>query len=296
MIKITSLPIVALLTGCFFATPSFADWKSPRTTTTVSIPQQPLTTDEEADSPLDAASGIITNEQEGELGMIKDFILDLQAGRIVYAVGSFDQLKNQKGKLFVIPWGVVKADTEMPVFMLLRNASLLENAPSFSSVKWPNLQSWEWTATVDTYWQKTGGSPRSTVSASDTLLYKASDLLGLKIKNETGKELGTVEQLLMDTESGAIAHVILSSKNKSTGNQVTFFSLPWSSIMVSPGQYIFLADIDKEYITKAHILPSRTLRASTKMGPPHHRKPRNSVPSSYTKTATDLCTIREGES
>jgi sporulation protein YlmC with PRC-barrel domain len=252
MIKITLLPIVALLTGGFFATPSFADWESPRTTTTVSIPQQPSTTDEEADPLLDAAPGIITNEQEGELGMIRDFILDLQAGRIVYAVGSFDQLKNQKGKLFVIPWGVVKADPEMPVFTLLRNAALLENAPSFPSAKWPNLRSWEWTATVDTYWQKTGGAPRSTVSASNTLLCKASDLLGLKIKSETGKELGTVEQLLMDTETGAIAHVILSSKNKSKENQVTFFSLPWSSIMVNPGQHIFLADIDKEKMTKTH--------------------------------------------
>lgn len=252
MIRIIPLLIVALLIDCSFAASSFAEWRSPRATATMSIPQHSLTTNEEIDPLPNTTPGIIMNEREGEVGMIRDFILDLQAGRIIYAVGSFERLKSQEDKLFVIPWGVVKADPETPFFTLLRNTSLLENAPSFPPAKWPGLQGWEWIAAVDTYWQQAGGAPRSTISASDMLLRRASDLLGLKIKTETGKELGTVEQLLMDTETGAIAYVILSSPPKSKENQVLFFSLPWSSIVVNPRQHIFLADIDKGETPKVH--------------------------------------------
>lgn len=226
------------LIACSFALPASGSWEK---TTRVSISQQPFTTDDDTGPLLDANPGIVTTEQEGEIGMIKDFILDLQSGRIAYIVGSFDYLENYGNTLFVIPWGIVRVAPEMPIFTLLKNVTLLKNAPRFLSEHWPNLQTREWTATVDAYWQKTNGTTHPSASFS-----KASELLGLKIKNRDGKDLGTIEQLLMDTETGAISYVILSSENKSKDNQISFFSLPWNSIQVSMKRQASLVDTDSD--------------------------------------------------
>src|SRR5262245_49644989 len=126
MMKTFTLGILIVGVSCGFSIPSLASWEGQATTTAVSIPQQPLTPDEEDGPITDTKPGIIVNTKGVEIGTIKDFVLDLEAGRIVYIIGAFDRFRQFGDKLFVIPWRRVKVDAEMTTFTLSGDMKVLE--------------------------------------------------------------------------------------------------------------------------------------------------------------------------
>jgi sporulation protein YlmC with PRC-barrel domain len=246
MMNISTFWTLIFVLGCIFVTPSFARWEDQPAKTAVSIPQPPLTTDEDDGPIIDSQPGIIANPEGVELGRIKDFVLDLQTGRIAYVVGAFDHAKKFIDKLFVIPWGVVKLDPDMATFALLENKTVLDDAPSLSLYTWSDLQLAQWRATVDTYWQGKSTRLFTPVNSAETALYIASDLLGMTLKNGAGKDVGTIEQILMVPETGAIAYIILAIEHEGKTSHTSFFALPWSAVQVNRGQpHPLIVNVDK---------------------------------------------------
>jgi len=64
----------------------------------------------------DLKTGVIANPKGVAIGALKDFVLDLKAGRAAYTVGVFDQIGELSNRVFVLSWEAVKVDPEMNTF------------------------------------------------------------------------------------------------------------------------------------------------------------------------------------
>lgn len=79
---------------------------------------------------------VVNLKGEG-LGEIKDFMIDTENGRVVYAVLSFGGLWGLGDKLFALPMDALRVDTKNERFVTDLRKDQLENAPGFDKNNWP---------------------------------------------------------------------------------------------------------------------------------------------------------------
>ena len=87
----------------------------------------------------------VYNLAEDDLGDIKEIMLDMESGRIVYAVLSYGGILGIGEKLFAVPWGALTLDTKNKRFILNVEKDKLENAPGFDKDNWPDVADSSWT-------------------------------------------------------------------------------------------------------------------------------------------------------
>jgi sporulation protein YlmC with PRC-barrel domain len=86
----------------------------------------------------------VVNKAGEDMGTIKELMIDLQDGRIAYAVLSFGGLMGMGEKLFAIPWEFLDLDTTRKVLVLDMDKDKLEKAPGFDKNHWPDFTNPEW--------------------------------------------------------------------------------------------------------------------------------------------------------
>ena len=90
-----------------------------------------------------SASTLIGNavrNREGEdLGRIEDFMMDLETGRVAYAVLSFGGFLGVGNKLFAVPWDAFTIDAIHHAFVLDVSKERLKEAPGFDKDHWPDV-------------------------------------------------------------------------------------------------------------------------------------------------------------
>lgn len=94
----------------------------------------------------------VTNEQGDDLGKIEDLMVDLESGKVSYAVVSFGGFLGMGNKLFAVPLQAMHVDTKDEEFHLNESKERLENAPGFDKDNWPDSADAEWQQLVDTYY------------------------------------------------------------------------------------------------------------------------------------------------
>jgi len=95
-----------------------------------------------ADIPLFLTANTVKGDKvinmAGEhLGKIEDLMIDLEYGRIVYAVLSFGGFLGIGNKLFAIPWEALSVRPHENAFALNVNKEVLEKAQGFDKDEWP---------------------------------------------------------------------------------------------------------------------------------------------------------------
>ena len=81
----------------------------------------------------------VKNAAGEDLGKIEELMIDLNSGRIAYAVLSFGGFLKMGNKLFAIPWEALTVDTVKKEFNLRVDKSRLENATGFDKDNWPDM-------------------------------------------------------------------------------------------------------------------------------------------------------------
>src|SRR6056297_756286 len=79
----------------------------------------------------------VVNGKGENLGDIKDFMIDTENGRVVYAVLSFGGLFGIGDKLFAVPVDALRVDTNNERFVTDIRKDQLEDAPGFNKDNWP---------------------------------------------------------------------------------------------------------------------------------------------------------------
>jgi sporulation protein YlmC with PRC-barrel domain len=87
-----------------------------------------------------------------KLGSIKEFMMDINTGRVCYVVLSFGGFLSMGEKLFAVPWSALTVDTENKRFLMDTNEERLKEAPGFDTDKWPNMADPTWEKKVHSYY------------------------------------------------------------------------------------------------------------------------------------------------
>jgi sporulation protein YlmC with PRC-barrel domain len=103
--------------------------------------------------PASTIEGTAVQNAAGEdLGEINELMIDLEKGRIAYAVLSFGGFLGLGDKLFALPWEALNISPEGDVFILNVPRAKLDNAPGFDKDNWPDMADSLWGETVHTYY------------------------------------------------------------------------------------------------------------------------------------------------
>ena len=96
----------------------------------------------------------VRNRQGREIGCIEDFVLDMESGRIAYAVMNSEGFLEGKGRLFAVPFQSMLLDLKANEFLLDADEDRLAEAPGFSADNWPRMGDRRWGATIHAHYGK----------------------------------------------------------------------------------------------------------------------------------------------
>lgn len=99
------------------------------------------------------AGDTVVNRQEEDLGTVEHLMIDVEKGRIAYAVLSFGGFPDTDDRLFAVPWSTLTVDTGERQVILNVDRKLLEQAPGFNRAHWPNMADRAWGSELSTYYE-----------------------------------------------------------------------------------------------------------------------------------------------
>lgn len=106
-------------------------------------------------STSDIEGGTVRNTAGISVGTIKDIVLDIHRGEVVYVVLSVDTgFLNLGSKYFAIPWGAFSFDRLVEnAFILNVSEEKLEKSPGFDKDSWPSGPQSEFISEVYKYYE-----------------------------------------------------------------------------------------------------------------------------------------------
>jgi len=78
----------------------------------------------------------------------------------------------------------------------------------------------------------------------------ATSILGNKVVNTAGEQLGTMKELMIDLDEGLIAYAVLSFGGF-LGLGDKLFAIPWEALTLNDEDHTFILDVDKEVLKDA---------------------------------------------
>ena len=108
-------------------------------------------------NPVVLSAGTLTgdpviNETGEHLGNLEELMLDLDSGRVAYAVISFGGIMGLGNKLFAVPWQALRVDTDRKAVVVNIARDLLEQAPGFDKDNWPDTSEPTWLSGIFQYY------------------------------------------------------------------------------------------------------------------------------------------------
>jgi sporulation protein YlmC with PRC-barrel domain len=103
----------------------------------------------------------VRNPDGDDLGHLEEIVIDLQGGRVSYAVLASGGFLGLGGKFFAVPWDLLTVDTEAKELVLDVSKETIQNAPGFDKDNWPDTSDRAWIVDVykyygrEPYWEDT---------------------------------------------------------------------------------------------------------------------------------------------
>jgi sporulation protein YlmC with PRC-barrel domain len=94
----------------------------------------------------------VVNTRGEDLGTIEEIMIDVQRGRVAYAVMSCGGFLGMGEKLFAIPWNALTLDADRHCFVLDADRERLEKAPGFNKQQWPSMADSSWATEVHEFY------------------------------------------------------------------------------------------------------------------------------------------------
>ena len=214
----------------------------------------------------------VVNAAGDDLGKIEDLMIDLDNGRVGYAVLSFGGLLGMGDKLFAIPWQALSLRLHEHAFTLDIPKDVLEKAEGFDKDNWPVTRE-ELSRTYtyygyQPYWQTVSGrttqagtsagaqgviesqGPARPGSRENPEFLSADSIKSDKLVNRDGDNIGKFEELMIDLQDGRIAYAVLSHGGF-LGIGSKLFAIPWQSFSLRVHEHAFVLNIPKGTLDKA---------------------------------------------
>lgn len=226
----------------------------------------------------------VRNSAGKDLGEIKDLMLDMgEDGHVRYAALSFGGFLGMGDKLFAIPWRSLRfqhdADKNKDVVVFDVSEEKLKSAPGFDKNHWPDMADRSWMEATDkhhgvdiragnTEVRVRTNAPADRAAERDIRnnertransdhnwrLHRASEAVGMQVRNAGGEKLGKVEDIVIGTNAGNIRYLALSFGGF-LGVGDKYFAVPWDAVMVqydaNSKDFFVMFDATKEQLTNA---------------------------------------------
>jgi hypothetical protein len=101
------------------------------------------------------AGSKVENTKGDNLGHIEEIMVDKITGRVGYAVLNYGSFLGMGGKLFALPWDILKYDTRRDAYIIAIPEERLKNAPSFDANAWPDMGNRDFGKEIHTYYGST---------------------------------------------------------------------------------------------------------------------------------------------
>lgn len=111
--------------------------------------------------------------------------------------------------------------------------------------------------------ESSGGQPTGMTVASDTLV-------GTKVFDKQGKEVGSIDKLLIDPQNGRVASVLIK-EGGTAGMGGKELSLPWSALKIQRGEKGLVATMQQEGLEQVPSASPST-DPSRRQGQPEQRR------------------------
>jgi sporulation protein YlmC with PRC-barrel domain len=94
----------------------------------------------------------VTNVNGEDLGRIEDIMVDIETGRISFAILSTSGFLGRDARLYAVPWEALKFSLHDKTFILNISKETLANAPSFTKNNRLDLSTLTWLQKVYAYY------------------------------------------------------------------------------------------------------------------------------------------------
>jgi len=152
----------------------------------------------------------VTDAQGEELGKVSDLVVDLQNGQVHAGVIEFGGTLGVGGKNYAFPIQDLKPGKSQGEYTLANvEKEKLEKSQGFAQGVWPEIDAKYWGREGQGGQAATGG----TQAQQKGTLLRASKIEGKEVSDKAGQEVGKVQDLTIDLQSGKVQNVMLSVKD-----------------------------------------------------------------------------------
>ena len=209
----------------------------------------------------------VTTSQDEKLGTVDDLLVDMESGRVVQVILSSGGFIGMGSSLSAVPPGALHYDATDEVLHLNADKAKLESAPKFDGDNWAEANS---SKRLDAMYRHYGeerafnfvdkgenrrdaqSSARQAMIPSERLgkIQRASELIGMTVRNRQDENLGDVDNILVDLPSGRLVAVVLSSGGfLGMGNELS--AVPPTALGFSSDRDSLQLDTSKEMMSNA---------------------------------------------
>ncbi|MFO0984440.1 MAG: PRC-barrel domain-containing protein [Planctomycetota bacterium] len=213
----------------------------------------------------------VRNAKEEKLGDIKDLLVDMKRQCVGFAVVAYGGFLGIGDKLYAVPWNAFVLSSRDRQATIDVDKEKLKNAPGFQKDAWPAGYDEKWAGDLFTfygtqpYWQmgdtigKLGGAGADPLDrlkqppltgAQPLRLYRASNLMGLKVENPAAESLGKVEDLAIDGDRGHVLYAVLSFGGF-LGMGDKYFAIPIDVFELKPDGKALVLSVAKDKLKNA---------------------------------------------
>jgi sporulation protein YlmC with PRC-barrel domain len=199
----------------------------------------------------------VRSSDDQKLGKVDNLVLDLESGRVLYAVvGSGGILGAGEKKVAVAPG--VFTETQGDNLRLNVDKQKFISAPEFTKAvdKPAELGKAAFVKDVYSYfgqglwWQGSASPSEGTFNN----VHKADDLIGMKVQSVADQPMGKVDKLAVDLPAGRVVFVVLApDRSLELGNNL--YALPPNALTLGTDRKHLTADISKEKLGNAPHFP-----------------------------------------
>ena len=184
----------------------------------------------------------VENAQGENLGEIKDLIIDVNNERVFYAVLEFGGFLGMGEKLFAYPMRTFKhTGNNMDKLVLNVDKEKLKAAPGFARDTWPDWMTYG--DEVDRYY----GETVKLKEMPDQKLRRASELIGKDVNDRAGKDMGEIDDIIVNMSNGKIQSAVLEFDQSWNLND-KLIPMPMRAFTYSADKEDLVLNVDKEAI------------------------------------------------
>jgi sporulation protein YlmC with PRC-barrel domain len=184
----------------------------------------------------------VENAQGENLGEIKDLIIDVNNERVFYAVLEFGGFLGMGEKLFAYPMRVFKhKDGTLDKLVLNVDKGKLKAAPGFARDNWPDWLTYG--DEVDRYY----GETVKLKEMPNQKLRRASELIGQDVNDRAGKDIGEIEDIVVNMNNGKVHYAVLEFDQSWNLND-KLISLPLRAFTYAADDDDLILNVDKAAI------------------------------------------------